>query len=102
MVKKRKQPKKVEIRFDTTLFDIEKTPRDQACKILEEAAETFSAVERFEIFRDDPSKRWDVLDEIADVIQAALNLAYKIEFDAFDIDEAMTLCEKKNKERGRC
>lgn len=112
MVKRRKPPKKVEIRLETTLFDIDSTNsklqawRTQTNKVLEEAAEVFAAMRRFENFHisDDIEQvgaKWDVLDEIADTIQAMFNLAYKLDFTEYDIEEAMIRCELKNKERGR-
>ena len=65
--------------------------KEQAVKVLEEAAEVFSAWESCESF--------DVLaDEIADVITAACNLARMYELD---MHAAMERCEKRNRERGR-
>ncbi len=120
MMNKKKQPKKCEIKIKTTLFDIGSTNgrfkswREQSNKILEEAAEVFSSMRRFEGLCivdnaeqvstkwDMLNAKWDALDEMADVIQATLNLAYKLDFNEHDIEEAMERCEQRNKARGRC
>lgn len=114
MVKKRKPTMKFEAHIETTVFDNDihnnsrlHKLRNQSNKILEEAAEVFAAVQTYENFviADDVEqveKKWDVLDEMADVIQSVLNLAYKMDFDSFDIEEAMIRCEMRNKQRGRC
>ena len=72
-------------------------PREQAIKILEEAAEVFSEVQLL----DD----WDIedtrplQDECADVIMATCNLLYSI--GCGNINHLMKACEKRNEERGR-
>lgn len=91
----------------------------QACKVLEEAAEAFGAWQNLdEQFRVDDYiftlnecdsgtsyndlcvrlARIDLADEIADVIQAACNLAARF---GIDVGEAMKRCYQRNVERGR-
>ncbi len=88
-------------------------PKEAALKPLEEAAEAFGAwqltgetshgdVEFLVSSGIATSKsiyRLDVLaDEIADVIQAACNLAARYDID---LSAAMERCEQRNRERGR-
>jgi NTP pyrophosphatase (non-canonical NTP hydrolase) len=86
-------------------FHTQCTSKEQACKVLEEAAEVFGAWQRV----DDADRNctfyeegnWhlpDLADEIADVIQAACNLAYRY---GIDVSAAMQRCEQRNRERGR-
>lgn len=80
--------------------------KEQATKVLEEAAEVFGAwqsvddVDRHYALLCE-NENWslpDLADEIADVIQAACNLAYRY---GIDISAAMIRCEERNRERGR-
>lgn len=87
-------------------FHVQCTSKEQACKVLEEAAEVFGAWQRV----DDADRNYtylageenwhvpDLADEIADVIQAACNLAYRY---GIDVSAAMQRCEQRNRERGR-
>ena len=86
-------------------FRAQCTSKEQACKVLEEAAEVFGAWQRV----DDADRNYtfyeegnwhlpDLADEIADVIQAACNLAYRY---GIDVSAAMVRCEERNRKRGR-
>lgn len=83
------------ITFSAGLFVAERNSKDQAKKILEEAAEVYSAWERI----DDTIK---IADECADVIQSSMNMMYVLGLDKYGIEAAMNRCLKRNKERGRC
>ena len=73
----------------------------QRCKLLEEAAEAFAAAQEAD---DHPDVGWEcvVADELADTIQAALNLAAIHGITAADMSQAMARCKQRNHERGRC
>ncbi len=105
MARKKKSPITKHFEFYATLFDVGCTPKEQAIKMLEESAETFGAVQDYEGLGNDDVRsiqaKWSILDEIADVLQATLNLAYELGFDEYDIEEAMDKVTKKNRERGR-
>lgn len=88
-------------------------PKEAALKPLEEAAEVFGAwqqagetrfgdlerVVHLGIVRGELKYKLDVLaDELADVIQAACNLAARYDLD---MDAAMQRCEDRNIARGR-
>lgn len=82
------------------VFDHVEPNKEQALKILEEAAEVFGAWQewdRKEMFYGDT--RNSVINEIADVIQACANLVYSL--DLRDLTSAMGHCEQRNIERGR-
>lgn len=86
-------------------FRTQCTSKEQACKVLEEAAEVFGAWQRVDDadrnFMFSEEGNWhlpDLADEIADVIQAACNLAYRY---GIDVAAAMKRCEQRNRERGR-
>ena len=71
----------------------------QALKVLEEAAEVFGAWQALDTGECSSSKRVDVLNECADVIQAVANL-----IDAMgerDFAPYMDACRERNEERGR-
>lgn len=78
----------------------------EAIKVLEEAAEVFGSWQvldrEYARANDDkpymPALRTDLEDEVADVIQAACNLA---DLYDLDIEAAMGRCEQRNRERGR-
>lgn len=79
--------------------------KEQAKKILEEAAEVYAAWQTWET--EDACGvtrayyiRDYILEEIADVIQAAMNMAYCLDYTHYDIEEAMKACQYKNKKRG--
>jgi NTP pyrophosphatase (non-canonical NTP hydrolase) len=77
-----------------------------AIKVLEEASEVRAAWQRLDLAyaraNDDkdymPALRTELADEIADVIQAACNLAARYNLNVAD---AMTRCEERNRARGR-
>lgn len=63
--------------------------KEQAVKILEEAAEVVEAFKRGE----------DANEEIADVITACCNLASSM--GVYDLSQYLAQCEEKNRKRGR-
>jgi NTP pyrophosphatase (non-canonical NTP hydrolase) len=90
--------------------------KEAALKPLEEAAEVFGAYQRLEPFTEVPSlcpsynlgrlwpknkevKQRRLADEIADTIQACVNLAYR---EGVDLQAAIERCEKRNRARGWC
>ena len=77
----------------------------QALKPLEEAAEVFGAwqlLQTAETLGETAveAARLKVVDECADVIQAAVNLAAAMGVE--DMSAAMLACYRRNHERGRC
>lgn len=81
-----------------TFPDVE-PDKAQALKVVEEAAEVFSAWERW---RDAVTPElWldDIVDECADVIQATCNLLAA--FGYKDFRPHMDACAERNRERGR-
>lgn len=88
------------LEFDTFRSDC--SDKEQAVKVLEEAAEVFSAWEQVDdnwLVNTCGFRVMEHLgDEIADVIMAACNLAERFNID---VSEHMRRCVKKNKERGR-
>lgn len=77
-----------------------KPDKAQALKLLEEAAEVFGAWQDWDRGTDfKPKSRIAVLDEIADVVQAACNLAAA--FGVTDFAPYMQDCRIRNEERGR-
>lgn len=76
-------------------FDEVWANKEQALKPLEEAAEIFGAWQRY------GAEDWKdvLLDECADVIQAALNLVAALGVE--DFRPYMRACEERNRERGR-
>lgn len=98
-----KEMSRLTISVDT--FRTQCTSKEQACKVLEEAAEVFGAWQRVDDadrnFMFSEEGNWhvpDLADEIADVIQAACNLAYRY---GIDVSAAMQRCEERNRARGR-
>lgn len=69
--------------------------KEQALKVVEEAAEVFGAWQRYGA--DD----WKdvLLDEIADTIQASCNLAASL--GVTDMTAYLARCEERNRRRGR-
>lgn len=81
-------------------FEGVKPGKAQAMKVLEEAAEVFGAWQDWDRGTDyRPVSRIVVLDEIADVVQAARNLAAA--FGVTDFAPYMQDCRIRNEERGR-
>lgn len=87
-------------------FVLDCTEKEQACKVLEEAAEVFGAWQTLDLeyARANDEKAYmsalrnAMADEIADVIQAACNLAERY---GIDVAEAMERCTQRQYERGR-
>lgn len=82
--------------------------KEQALKVLEEAAEVFGAWQDLDGFQrtigsilpvGDDRPRIALLDECADVIQATANLVHA--FGVTDMSSYMKDCEQRNRERGR-
>lgn len=73
------------------------TEKEAALKPLEEAAEVYAAWQECE-WLDSNDAIDNLADEIADVIQAACNLAAR---HGIDLEDAMDRCERRNRERGR-
>lgn len=85
------------------------TPKESALKPLEEAAKVFAVWDGIDkcpghcdgCKMHEYCDRLDYLaDEIADVIQAACNLAERYGID-IELQDAMEQCEKRNRARGR-
>lgn len=83
---------------EVTVFDHVEPNKEQALKPLEEAAEVFGAWQRWNETKNiaDATR---VIDEIADTIQACVNLAEVMR--AGDLTYAMENCKDRNIERGR-
>lgn len=73
-------------------------PKRAALKPLEEASEVFAAWQALERSNGDPAALTELADEIADVVQAACNLAARY---GIDMAAAMERCEERNRKRGR-
>lgn len=80
-------------------FDHVKPDKALALKVLEEAAEVHSAWEHMRRHPGSTTAKNDLLDECADVIQAALNLVAALGVE--DFRPYMKACEERNRERGR-
>lgn len=92
-----------ESRFPVRPFPRIALDKAQALKPIEEAAEAFGAWQNWERERDsgiDDSLKRLIVDECADTIQAAVNLAAACGCD--DMTKAMMACWRRNHERGRC
>jgi phosphoribosyl-ATP pyrophosphohydrolase len=76
-----------------------KPDKEQAKKILEEAAEAFAAWQAWNDQKWSISRRAALLDECADVIQAVANMLAAVGVEDFTGD--MERCEARNRERGR-
>lgn len=76
--------------------------KEQALKVLEEAAEVFGAWQvLWDVVEGTSEKRVHaarVLDEIADTVQACCNLAASLGVD--DLTPYLTRCEERNRKRG--
>ena len=87
-------------------FTIEDSVKDQARKVLEEAAELFSAANEYEKFKgigQNVKEVYlnDIISEALDTIQAVCNLLEMLNVWDDDIVKAYELVFEKNKERGR-
>lgn len=84
-----------------------KHDKAQALKPLEEAAEVYGAWQQWNIetngyFANPLSRKWavdDLLNEIADCIQACANLAHSLGIE--DMSPYMEACRERNEARGR-
>ena len=94
---------------DVTTWDTGCSPREQALKPLEEAAEVFSAWQDYDRTSDWGSD-WDeftahneallsIVEECCDVVQATCNLLALLGVD--DIRPHMAECLERQRERGR-
>ena len=84
------------------VFDDVEPSKEQVVKIAEEACEVYSAWENW--WNEQPGDDGDELaellvDECADLIQAACNLLAALGIT--DLTEAMAACRKRNADRGR-
>ena len=81
------------------------SPKERARKLVEEAAEAFSAWERFDRAEDDlaaiDEAERDILDECCDVITAACGLIWSIYGGDTDITFDIEKCKLRNEVRGR-
>ena len=73
------------------------SPRDQAIKVLEEAAELFGVVDTHGDQIDDVAMRR----ECCDVIQAVCNLLASFGYAWLDFEPDMLDCRRRNEYRGR-
>ena len=80
-------------KFEFRSFDKFDTPKAQALKPLEEAAEVFGAWQM--------GGGTGLLDECMDVVQAVVNLLDAEGFTQEDVDAAIERCNERNRERGR-
>lgn len=83
------------------------TPKERARKLVEEAAEAFSAWERFDradavddLAAIDAAER-EIMEECADVITAACGLVWEIFGVEVGLERALDECKRRNEERGR-
>lgn len=82
-------------------------PKERARKLVEEAAEAFSAWERFDRAdaEDDlaaiDDAALEIMDECADVITAACGLLWSIYGGDTSLIMEMEKCKRRNEERGR-
>ena len=81
------------------IFDDEglPSPREQALKVIEEAAELFGVVDTHGGQIDDAAMRR----ECSDVIQAVCNLLASYGYAWLDFEEDMLKCRDRNENRGR-
>lgn len=71
----------------------------QALKVLEEASETVEAFKKWFLADWASAEFVDLMDEIADTIQACCNLAASL--DVTDLTPYLARCEEMNRRRGR-
>ena len=81
------------------------SPKERARKLVEEAAEAFSAWERFDRAEYDlaaiDAARREIVQECADVITAACGLLWSIYGVSIDLELDMDACKRRNEKRGR-
>lgn len=91
--------------FGTKTFILEDSIRMQAFKVCEEAFEVFQEAKHLE--ENDVSREsrmlymWPLRNEMADVIQATLNLAAMVGVTKEEIMDDMNACYRRNVMRGR-
>lgn len=88
----------------TKTFCAARTLQEQAFKVCEEAFELYQAVKHLDDvndFIDEHARRWAMIDECADVTQAALNFFAMLGFDEDGVFDAMDECYRRNRHRGR-
>lgn len=73
------------------------SPREQAVKVLEEAAELFGVIDTHGGLIDDAAMRR----ECSDVIQAVCNLLASFGYRWLDFEQDMLKCRNRNENRGR-
>jgi len=73
------------------------SPREQAVKVLEEAAELFGVVDTHGSLIDEAAMRR----ECSDVIQAVCNLLASVGYARLDFEPDMLDCRHRNENRGR-
>ena len=83
---------------EVTVFDHPEATKEQALKILEEAAETVEAFKQWDKYHSYVDEG-SLYNEIADTIQACANLIAALNKD--DFTDVMGFCEQRNIERGR-
>lgn len=81
------------------------SPKERARKLVEEAAEAFSAWERFDraeydLAAIDAAER-EIMEECADVITAACGLLWSIYCGDTSLILEIEKCKRRNEERGR-
>lgn len=83
------------------------SPKERARKLVEEAAEAFSAWERLDrantaddLAAVDAAER-EIVEECADVITAACGIMWEIFSDEVSLERALYECKRRNEERGR-
>lgn len=93
-----------ELAFTVHPFRADCTDKEQAIKVLEEAAEAYGAYQDVEfstcIVKPLIREKWAVdllADELADCITACANMADRY---GIDMQTALERCEQKNRERG--
>ena len=84
---------------EVVTFPGARADKAQALKVLEEAAEVFGAWQALDTGECSSSKRVDVLNECADVIQSVANLIYAM--GERDFAPYMDACRERNEKRGR-
>lgn len=82
-------------------------PKDRARKLVEEAAEAFSAWERYDRvylmgdFGKTVMAEQEIVNECADVITAACGLMWEIFGVEVSLERALDECKRRNEKRGR-
>ena len=88
------------MKLEITPFPNAEANREQVLKILEEAAEVFSAWEDYDTYNGLLGPIVPLLEECADVITAVCNMVEGLDH-SWDFQEYINRCYEKNYERGR-